>query len=109
MPHQHKYADVVGHFMRRYIKRQWDDSTGEDLTDSWGTSTYLIEIDDEFYALRQIQIFEDGHVLKYSVDFTEDEFGMLSDQPLDIDEFEQSFISEKEFIDTWQKFERKVK
>ena len=47
-------------------------------------------------------------MLKYAIDNTVDEFGMLSDQQLDITEFEEFLIDEKEFSDIWDKLDRKI-
>ena len=94
--------------MKHYFKRQWEETTGDELTDTWGTSTYFVETDEQFNVIRQIQVFEKGQVLKYAIDNTVDEFGMLSDQQLDITEFEEFLIDEKEFSDIWDKLDRKI-
>lgn len=95
--------------MLHYFKRNWDETTGDELTDSWGTSTYYFETDRDLNIIRQIQVFENGQVLKYNEELTEDEFGMLSDQQLDKDEFEEFSIDSSEFTDTWNRLERKTK
>jgi hypothetical protein len=84
-----------------YYKRYWNESTGEELTDSWGTSTYYFETDQENNVLRQIQVFENGTGLKYWAKFTEDDYGALSDQPLDPDDFEPYKIDDVEFDKAW--------
>lgn len=43
-----------------YYKRYWNESTGDDLTDSWGRSTWFFETDENFNVLRQITVFESG-------------------------------------------------
>lgn len=90
--------------MIRYYKRQWNESTGGELTDTWGTSMYYFETDQQLNVIRQIQVFEEGQVLKYTPENAEDEFGILSDQQLDNDEFEEFAITEVEFNNTWDKF-----
>ncbi len=94
--------------MTQYFKRNWDETTGDELTDSWGTATYYFETDSDLNIIRQIQVFQNGQVLKYHQEFMEDEFGMLSDQQLDKDEFEEFSIDNSEFTDTWNKLERKT-
>jgi hypothetical protein len=84
-----------------YYKRHWDETTGEELTDSWGTSTYYFETDQENNVLRQIQVFENGNGLKYWNAFAEDNYGAMSDQPLDSDDFEQHKIGKAEFEKAW--------
>jgi hypothetical protein len=84
-----------------YYKRCWNETTGEELTDSWGTSTFYFEIDQGHHMVRQIQIFENGNALKYSTEFTEDKYGKLSDQPLDIEDSELITIHKSEFEKVW--------
>ena len=93
--------------MNYYYKREWEETTGEELTDSWGTSTYYFETNDAFHVTRQIQVFQNGNILKYDVGFIEDEFGFLTDQPLNKEHFYKFIIYEDEFIDIWNK-NRKV-
>ncbi len=89
--------------MKRYFKRHWDESRG-DTYDSWGTSDWLFETDQEGAVNRQIEIYENGTVLKYELDHLQDEFGMLADQNLDIADFLESEISAHEFEESWGKF-----
>lgn len=85
----------------RYFKKYWDESTGEELTDSWGNSTYYFETDENLNVIKQTQKFENGKILRYDKQNIEDEFGFLSDQPLDIDEFIDDEIQKPEFYKTW--------
>lgn len=94
--------------MRLCYKRHWDETTGEELTDKWGTSIYYFETDEQLSVIRQIQVFKNGQVLKYSNDFPFDEFGMLPDQQLDKTEFQKFTITESEFTTTWNYLERKI-
>jgi hypothetical protein len=84
-----------------YYKRHWDETTGDDLTDSWGASTFYFETDADNNVLRQIQVFENGKGLKYWTEFTEDNYGALSDHSLDLDDFEQYQIDKVEFENAW--------
>ena len=94
--------------MTQYFKRKWDETTGDELTDSWGTSIYYFEADSDLNIIRQIQVFQNGQVLKYYQEFTEDEFGILSDQQLDKEEFKEFSIDSNEFANIWDKLERKT-
>lgn len=86
-----------------YYKRYWNESTGDEPTDSWGRSTWFFETDENFNVLRQITVFESGQSLKYSESHPEDEFGGLSDQALDREEFEAFKIEKSEFEINWDK------
>jgi hypothetical protein len=93
---------------KNYYKRYWDETTGEELTDSWGTSTYYFESDMDNIVLRQIQVFENGIGLKYWNEFTEDNCGALSDQRLDANDFEQYKIDKVEFEKIWAADYKKI-
>ena len=84
-----------------YYKKFWDEATGEELTDSWGTSTYYFETDLDNFVQRQIQVFQNGNGLKYWVEFMEDSYGILSDQPLDSNDFGLHKIDRNEFETVW--------
>lgn len=84
----------------KYFKRYWDDSTGDDLTDSWGTSCYYFETDSKLNVLRQLQIFKNGRVLKYDANYIEDKLGGLSEVALDRS-FEPFQIDKAEFEQIW--------
>ena len=85
-----------------YYKRFWDETTGDDLTDSWGTSTFYFETDEENNVLRQVQVFQNEKGLKYGDEFSQDEYGFLSDQPLDDEEFKSLRIEKDEFENFWK-------
>lgn len=84
-----------------YYKRDWDETTGEELTDSWGTSTYYFETDDSGNVTRQLQLFQNGKALKYDKDYVEDKFGGLSEVALDLEEFLPYVIHADEFKQVW--------
>jgi hypothetical protein len=69
-----------------YFKRAWNETTGDPETDSWGTSSYFFETDKKGDVLKQIIIFENGKILKYSNLHLEDAFGGLTDQDLELDD-----------------------
>lgn len=84
----------------KYFKRYWDETTGNDLTNSWGTSYYYFETDDQLNVLRQLEVFENGQILKYDTEYLEDKLGGLSEVPLD-EEFEAFQIDKTEFEQIW--------
>jgi uncharacterized protein (DUF433 family) len=88
--------------MANYFKRYWDETTGDELTGSWGFSRYYFETDEKFYVSRQIEVFENGKVLKYDVGYSDDKFGGLSKVALDIHEFSEYRIDKEEFEQLWQ-------
>lgn len=87
----------------RYFKKIWNESSGDDVTDSWGNSIFYFETDDNFEVLKQIQVFENGKILKYDEQNYEDEYGFLADQPLEIEDFEEEEISKTNFYEIWDK------
>ncbi len=89
-----------------YYRRHWDETTGDELTNSWGTSTFYFETDNDDNIVRQIQLFENGKALKYDKENLDDDFGGLSDQPLDMEEFEEFKISQADFEKIWQQTSR---
>ena len=70
----------------RYFKYHWDESPGGEI-DHWGKSDWYMELDNDGWTIRQIQIFDNGPKLKYDLKNKSDEYGMLNDQKTDIKEF----------------------
>ena len=89
-----------------YYKRYWDETTGDELTNLWGTSTFYFETDSDNNVVRQIQLFENGKSLKYDAEHLDDNFGGLSDQPLDVEEFEEFKTTQSDFENIWQQTNR---
>jgi len=89
----------------KYYKANWEEARGDNF-DNWGASTWYFEIDDNDYVVRQIESYKNGNSLKYQEGKKlEDNYGMLSDQPIDKSLIlENSFkeISNEEFEKTWQ-------
>jgi hypothetical protein len=84
-----------------FFKRHWNESTGEPLTDAWGTSTYYFETDSKGEVLRQIVIYANGKTLKYSNLNEEDEFGGLSEKDLDLKDAEYGLLRKNDFFRLW--------
>ncbi|MFC0343366.1 hypothetical protein [Epilithonimonas hispanica] len=85
----------------KYFKKHWNETTGEELTDSWGHSIYFFETDFNLTVIRQIQLFQNGKSLKYDDENLQDDYGALSDQPLESEEFIDNEISKTEFYEIW--------
>jgi len=90
----------------RYFKRKWNERRG-DQYDNWGSSTFFIETDASGFPSRKIEKYDNGIVLKYGDKKTEDEYGMLGDQDLDLEEFGEFEISKTEFENEWELNEKK--
>jgi uncharacterized protein (DUF433 family) len=84
-----------------YFKKEWDEATGEEATNSWGASIFYFETDFQFNVLRQIQIFENGNVLKYDLEYIDDKFGGLAESPIELDGFNE--IAKDQFEQLWEK------
>ena len=85
----------------KYFKRNWNETRG-DQYDSWGKSVWFFETDNNGEVLRQIEVYDNGKVLKYDNQNIEDEFGMLADQNLDLTEFNEFAIEKEEFENKWK-------
>ena len=68
---------------------------------SWGGATYYFEVEESYYPLRQVEVYDSGAVLRYGPENTVDSRGMLSDQPLDAQEFAAYEIQPEEFEFVW--------
>lgn len=92
----------------KYFKRNWDETTGDELTDDWGKSVYYFETDNEMNVLRQIEKYENGKHLKYDSEYLEDKYGGLSEVQLELAEFSEFEIGKEEFNQVWDnsKYER---
>ena len=85
-----------------YFKRYWNETTGDTLTNAWGTSTYYFETEENGDVLRQLEVFANGRRLKYTSDYVQDKYGGLSEVPLDLTEFEKFKTTKNEFENAWQ-------
>lgn len=84
----------------KYYKRQWQETTGDELTDVWGFSCFYFENDDQSRVTRQLQVFENDQILKYDTEYVEDKSGGLAEAPLDED-FAPYEITKEEFEQAW--------
>lgn len=85
----------------RYFKLIWNETTGNELTDSWGESIFYYETNLEMNVLRQVEKFKNGKFLKYDTVYFEDKFGGLAEVPLDLEELDIDEINKEEFTQIW--------
>ena len=83
-----------------YYKRNWEETRGDDF-DNWGKSVWYFETENSGLPTKQIEVYENGKVLKYNQTKLEDKFGRLGDQELDLAEFSQFEITKQEFEKIW--------
>lgn len=88
--------------MQKYYKRKWDETRGDEF-DSWGTSIWYFEIEEDKNITRQIELYENGNRLKYHLDKRFDDYGGLGTEPLDVIEFKEFEIDKNEFEIEWKK------
>ncbi len=62
--------------MIRYLSGHRQSYGTPQLSDDWGGFDYVIEIDDQ-YVTRQVNVFENGEILRYSCEHWCDEYGMM--------------------------------
>ena len=92
---------VVEQKIKKYYKWMWDVSLGGEF-DEWGTSTYFMEIGNDLYPLRQIEVYENGNVLFYDHNHIWDNYGMLCDKRIDLLDIQEFEITQAEFEQVWQ-------
>ncbi|MEA5617557.1 hypothetical protein VB711_06850 [Cronbergia sp. UHCC 0137] len=86
---------------KKYYKWNWDVSLGGDY-DEWGTSTYFMELGYDLYAVRQVEVYQNGNVLFYDSNHVSDNHGMLCDKRIDAGDIKEFEISKAEFDQVWQ-------
>jgi len=86
--------------MPTYVKRHWNELRGDEH-DAWGTSWWYFEVDNEGAVVRQIEQYDSGVCLCYGGQHIEDEFGGLSQVPLDLSEPTYTAISSQDFEAVW--------
>ncbi|WP_432380615.1 hypothetical protein [Duganella sp. P38] len=87
--------------MPTYVKRYWNEPRGDEH-DAWGVSWWYFEVDDNSGVLRQIEQYDSGMLLCYGKQHVQDEYGGLSDKPIDLSEAGYTTISSQEFEAIWR-------
>lgn len=89
--------------IKKYCKWFWDESLGGEY-ETWGTSTYFMEVigaGNNLCAIRQIEVYENGNVLFYDDSHFTDDYGMLCDKPLGEEDIQEFGITKAEFEQVW--------
>ena len=84
----------------KYFSQFWDENRDDEYA-SWGTSTWYFETNDADEVLKQITVYKNGKIAKYSEDSQEDEFGGLCEGSLTIDDCDGDVITKEEFYTLW--------
>ncbi|EWM64131.1 MULTISPECIES: hypothetical protein [Micromonospora] len=86
----------------RFYRRRWNETRGDEF-DDWGRSLWYLEVGDDGWPVRQIEVYDAGHVLRYGPRCGEDRYGGLGQASLyDSDEDWSGFeITGVEFERIW--------
>jgi hypothetical protein len=85
----------------RYFKRRWDETRGEDH-DTWGRGTWFFEVGSDGNIVRQLEVYDDGPMLRYGPDHKEDEYGGLGQGNLEaLEDWSPRGISSTDFEEAW--------
>ena len=84
----------------RYFKRYWDEPRAGAHA-LWGCSWWYFEADESGVVSRQIEVYDRGPTLRYDLHRLNDEFGMLTDQPLDLNDLAEFGGPQAEFGRVW--------
>ncbi|WP_040252153.1 hypothetical protein [Psychroserpens mesophilus] len=82
-----------------YLKIQWDDFS---FDEKWGKSIWYIEIGEDNYIKRQLEVYENSNRIKFDEDHWCDSYGSLGDQPIKISELNSIKITAEEFESEWK-------
>lgn len=86
-----------------YFKRYWNESAGAgDPRDRWGCSWWYSEADSAGNVTREVICYDTGPTVRYDWANLDDEYGGLTDQPIDLAEFAPYAIDKAEFEDRWR-------
>lgn len=84
----------------KYIKAKWTESRG-DQYDDWGNSLWFLELDEDNYPTRQLEVYSNGNRLKYNSQNMEDKYGRLGDQSIDAEDGWGERMQKTEFEIEW--------
>ena len=82
----------------KYIKIHWNEFT---FDESWGKSIWYLEIGNDNFIKRQLEVFENSNRIKFDENHWCDSFGSLGDQPVNLDELNGIEITSKDFETEW--------
>ena len=86
----------------RFYRRRWDETRGDEF-DEWGRSVWYFEVGDDGWPVRQVEMYDEGPVLRYGAGHEEDRYGGLGQESLyNSDEDWSRFeIARDEFDRAW--------
>jgi hypothetical protein len=84
----------------RYFASVQPESRG-DKHEAWGASRWFFETSDDGVVTRQVEVYDHGPTLRYDQGHSEDEDGLLSEKPLDFDDFPAFKIDPGTFDAAW--------
>lgn len=84
-----------------FFKRYWNETTGDTKTDGWGPSWYYFETETNGDVLKQIVVYKEGGIQKYSPLHVEDAYGGLSEIALDLTDDGYEKMSKSDFFALW--------
>ena len=83
-----------------YFKQFWDEERKDEYA-NWGTSTWYFETNESDEISKQITVYNNNKVLKYSDKNIKDQFGVLSSHKLTVEDCDGELISKEEFYKIW--------
>lgn len=84
-----------------YYRRTWDERRGDEH-DAWGDSEWWFDVDDQNYAVRQIEVYSTGPTKRYSESHPEDDAGGLTSEPLDPTQWQPFLVEPAAFEALWR-------
>jgi len=83
-----------------YFTQFWDEGR-DDKYSSWGNSTWYFETNEKDEILKQITVYQNEKILKYSKENPKDEFGHLGNHSLTIEDCDGDVITKEDFYKLW--------
>ena len=88
------------HDSMHYFRRRWNETKlGE--SEEWGFSYWYFEVAPDGTVTRQMEVYDNGTILRYHAHHIEDQYGSLAEKPIDHREFHPYSISRSEFEESW--------
>ena len=86
----------------RFYRRRWNESRGDEFY-AWGPAVYLFQVGEDGFAVRQIEVYDAGPVLRYGPGHLEDRYGFLTSVRLtgDGEDWSPYAIAGEEFERFW--------
>jgi hypothetical protein len=82
--------------LKQYYRWHWEEPRG-DQYNHWGASDWYVEIGDDGYVSKQMELYASGDSLYYSENHIEDSYGMLSEGLFELLDAGEVQITKTEF------------